>query len=102
MWTKALIICYPVHLKSHRAHAWAIWHYERAYMCIQDCEVTPEGWIIYELWEALGEWNEYAYRSWHSEKKLLLIDEGVMETYTLDDDEYYEFPSMPRNWAIPF
>jgi len=102
MWTKAIIICYPIHLKNNREHGWTLYCRDRDYDFIGDCTETPDGWILYEMWHVSYDHFQRKFRSWDGEKKLLLIGESVLETYTLTDEEYHEFPSMPRNWTIPF
>lgn len=59
--------------------------------------ITREGWLLYSLYRR----NEGGY--WDGEFHMILCDgDHYIENYTISDIEFWDCPSMPRNWAIPF
>lgn len=88
--------------KRAREYAWELRERAAGRSSIATCEVTPEGWILYDLWLKV-ETQPYASASWEGEYFLVLVEGGsIIETYRVTNDEWHDFPSMPRGWGIPF
>lgn len=99
---RSLLVKYPQYVKTHREYAWGLRERAAGRATIQKCEVDPNGWILYDMWLKV-ETDPYASASWDGVAYLALIDGGsLIETYTLNEDEFSGFPTMPGGWDIPF
>lgn len=79
---------------TNRAYWWAR-QYREKYGDVTDiCEVTPQNWVIYELF---GQGLQNV-----TFRMAIMTPDGHVIDYPISADEFWSCPALPPNWAIPF
>jgi hypothetical protein len=102
MWFDFAAECAHDYANNHRRYAWVSYERCNGRPTIEDCTIDACGWVVYAMWLRTQSCDT-AFSAWEGTYHLALIDGGsLIQTYTLSEDEFQDYPGMPVNWWIPF